>query len=504
MEIVKKAGLALSLSLVVVNAQADTLTRDNGAPVGDNQNSITAGSNGSVLLQDVQLIQKLQRFARERIPERVVHARGTGVHGEFIASSDLSELTQAAPFADKGKITPVFVRFSTVIHSKGSPETLRDPRGFATRFYSDQGNWDLVGNNLPVFFIRDAIKFPDMVHSLKPSPITNLQDPNRFFDFFSHEATATNMLTWVYTNLGTPASYRKMDGWGVHAYKFINDEHQVKYVKFHWKSQQGVEGLRPDEVIKTQGQNFNHLTDDLYSEINKGNFPKWDLMVKVLNPEDLNKFDYNPLDATKMWLDVPETKVGTMTLNRVPANFFQETEQAAFAPSNLIPGIEPSEDKLLQGRIFSYADTQLYRLGANLSQLPINQPNVAVANHNQEGAANYGHTSSDVNYQPSTKLPLAEDHRYRAVQTPLSGTVQQAVIAKQDNFTQAGVLYRSLTKQDKRDLITNLSADLGKVTDSHVKHQMLSYFYQADKDFGKGLTQAVAGDLNEVKKRANM
>ncbi|ABZ78733.1 Catalase [Shewanella halifaxensis HAW-EB4] len=504
MEIVKKAGLALSLSLVVVNAQADTLTRDNGAPVGDNQNSITAGSNGSVLLQDVQLIQKLQRFARERIPERVVHARGTGVHGEFIASSDLSELTLAAPFAEKGKVTPVFVRFSTVIHSKGSPETLRDPRGFATRFYSDQGNWDLVGNNLPVFFIRDAIKFPDMVHSLKPSPITNLQDPNRFFDFFSHEATATNMLTWVYTNLGTPASYRKMDGWGVHAYKFINDEHQVKYVKFHWKSQQGVEGLRPDEVVNIQGQSFNHLTEDLYSEINKGNFPKWDLMVKVLRPEDLNKFNYNPLDATKMWLDVPETKVGTMTLNRVPANFFQETEQAAFAPSNLIPGIEPSEDKLLQGRIFSYADTQLYRLGANLSQLPINQPKVAVMNHNQEGIANYGHTSSDINYQPSTKLTLAEDSRYRAVKTPLSGTVQQAVITKQDNFTQAGVLYRSLSKQDKRDLITNLSADLGKVQDSHVKHQMLSYFYQADKEFGKRLTQAVAGDLNEVKKRANI
>lgn len=504
MEIVKKAGFALSLGLVAVNAQADTLTRDNGAPVGDNQNSITAGSHGSVLLQDVQLIQKLQRFARERIPERVVHARGTGVHGEFVSSSDLNELTQAAPFAKEGKITPVFVRFSTVIHSKGSPETLRDPRGFATRFYSEQGNWDLVGNNLPVFFIRDAIKFPDMVHSLKPSPITNLQDPNRFFDFFSHESTATNMLTWVYTNLGTPSSYRKMDGWGVHAYKFINDEHQVKYVKFHWKSQQGVEGLRPDEVVKIQGQNFNHLTEDLYSEINQGNYPKWDLMVKVLRPEDLSKFDYNPLDATKMWLDVPETKVGTMTLNRVPTNFFQETEQAAFAPSNLIPGIEPSEDKLLQGRIFSYADTQLYRLGANLSQLPINQPKVLVANHNQEGAANYGYTSSDVNYQPSKQLALVEEPRYRAVQTPLSGTVQQAVIAKQDNFTQAGVLYRSLSKQDKQDLITNLSGDLGKVQDTDVKHQMLSYFYLADKDFGKRLTQAVSGDLGEVKRRANI
>ncbi|ACA87662.1 catalase [Shewanella woodyi] len=501
MDITKKSCLVLSMSLAF-SVQAETLTRDNGAPVGDNQNSITAGSNGSVLLQDVQLIQKLQRFARERIPERVVHARGTGVHGEFVASTDLSGLTQAAPFAEKGKVTPVFVRFSTVIHSKGSPETLRDPRGFATRFYSDQGNWDLVGNNLPVFFIRDAIKFPDMVHSLKPSPVTNLQDPNRFFDFFSHEGTATNMLTWVYTNLGTPSSYRKMDGFGVHAYKFINDENQVKYVKFHWKSQQGVEGLRPNEVTKIQGQNFNHLTDDLYSEINKGNYPKWDLKVKVLSPSDLNKFDYNPLDATKMWQDVPETTVGTMTLNRVPGNFFQETEQAAFAPSNLIPGIEPSEDKLLQGRIFSYADTQLYRLGANLSHLPINQAKVTVANHNQEGAGNYGHTSSDVNYQPSTKLALTDDSRYRAVNTKLSGTVQQAVIKKQDNFTQAGVLYRSLSKQDKSDLITNLSGDLGKVEDSNVKHQMLSYFYQADKEFGQRLTKAVNGDLKEVKRRA--
>ncbi|PKG55250.1 catalase [Shewanella sp. GutDb-MelDb] len=500
MDLTRKSCLVLSMSLAF-SVQAETLTRDNGAPVGDNQNSITAGSNGSVLLQDVQLIQKLQRFARERIPERVVHARGTGVHGEFVASDDLSGLTQAALFSEKGKVTPVFVRFSTVIHSKGSPETLRDPRGFATRFYSEQGNWDLVGNNLPVFFIRDAIKFPDMVHSLKPSPITNIQDPNRYFDFFSHEGTATNMLTWVYTNLGTPSSYRKMDGWGVHAYKFINDDNQVKYVKFHWKSQQGVEGLRPAEVTQMQGKNFNHLTDDLYSEIGKGNFPKWDLKVKVLSPEDLSKFDYNPLDATKMWLDVPETTVGTMTLNRVPGNFFQETEQAAFAPSNLIPGIEPSEDKLLQGRIFSYADTQLYRLGANLSQLPINQTRVKVANHNQDGALNYGHTTSDINYQPSSHLALAEDNRYRSGNTPVSGTVQQKVIGKQDNFTQAGIFYRSLSKQDKSDLITNLSGDLGQVRDSNVKHQMLSYFYLADQNFGKRLTKAVNGDLNEVKQR---
>ncbi|MGE6436801.1 catalase [Shewanella baltica] len=494
--------MGLALNVQAQTLPTNTLTRDNGAPVGDNQNSTTAGSNGSVLLQDVQLIQKLQRFARERIPERVVHARGTGVHGEFVSSGDFSYLTQAAPFAQKGKVTPVFVRFSTVIHSKGSPETLRDPRGFATKFYSDQGNWDLVGNNLPIFFIRDAIKFPDMVHSLKPSPVTNMQDPNRFFDFFSHEAGSTHMLTQVYSNLGVPASYREMDGWGVHAYKFINQDKQVKYVKFHWKSQQGVKGLRPDEVVKVQGQNFNHLTDDLYGEINKGNFPKWDLYVQLLDPSELNKFDYNPLDATKVWPNVPEQKVGTMTLNRMPANFFQETEQAAFAPSNLIPGIEPSEDRLLQGRMFSYADTQLYRLGANLSQLPINKPLVAVANHNQEGAGNIGHTQSDVNYQPSVHLALAEDNRYRAVTTALNGTVQQTAISKQDNFSQAGVFYRSLSKQDRADLITNLAGDLGKVNDAKVKHQMLSHFYRADPEFGERLTKAVKGDLADVKQRS--
>ena len=222
-----KISSFITVGVFSASIQAQTLTRDNGAPVGDNQNSIVAGENGSVLLQDVHLIQKLQRFARERIPERVVHARGTGVHGEFVASGDFSELTASAPFTDSGKVTPVFVRFSTVVHSKGSPETLRDPRGFATKFYTEQCNWDLVGNNLPVFFIRDSIKFPDMVHSLKPSPVTNVQDPNRFFDFFSHEPSSTNMLTWVYSNLGTPASYRTMNGFGVHAYKWINTQGDV-------------------------------------------------------------------------------------------------------------------------------------------------------------------------------------------------------------------------------------------------------------------------------------
>ncbi|MCW7552818.1 catalase [Endozoicomonas gorgoniicola] len=485
-------------TIFAASTQAETLTRDNGAAVGDNQNSYTAGEQGAVFLQDVQLIQKLQRFARERIPERVVHARGTGVHGEFVASKNISDLTFASVF-EKGKKTPVFVRFSTVIHGKGSPETLRDPRGFATKFYTDDGNWDLVGNNLPVFFIRDAIKFPDMVHSLKPSPVTNQQDPNRFFDFFSHVPESTHMLTWVYSDYGTPANLRQMDGFGVHAYKMINEENKVSYVKFQWKSQQGINNLNASEAAEIQGKDFSHATRDMYTAIEKGNYPKWDLYVKVLSPSQLNDFDYNPLDATKRWLDVPETKVGTMTLNRVPDNFFQETEQSAFAPANLVPGIEPSEDRLLQGRVFSYADTQMYRLGANHQQLPINRARVPVTNWNQDGQGNQGNQTSDVNYQPSRLDPRTESLEGRYSAMPLSGNYQQKAISKQQPFAQAGVLYRSFSKEEQDNLISNLAGDLGKVRDDETRHIMLSHFYQADKNYGTRLAKAVGGDLRKVK-----
>jgi catalase len=499
---IKALAITTGLAISISSLANTTLTRDNGAPVGDNQNSYTAGENGSVLLQDVQLIQKLQRFARERIPERVVHARGTGVHGEFVATDDISDLTKASLF-EEGKTTPVFVRFSTVIHSKGSPETLRDPRGFATKFYSGEGNWDLVGNNLPVFFIRDAIKFPDMVHSLKPSPVTNKQDANRVFDFFSHVPEATHMFTWVYSDYGTPASLREMDGFGVHAYKFINDEGHVNYVKFQWKSQQGINNLSAKQASMVQAKDFSHATNDMYSNIAKGNYPKWDLYIKVMDPKDLGNHPYNPLDATKMWDDVKDQKVGTMTLNRMPTNFFQETEQAAFAPANIVPGIEPSEDRLLQGRVFSYADTQMYRLGANHQQLPINRARVEVNNWNQDGKGNMGSQTSEVNYQPSHKDNRVEAVTGRYSNAKLVGQTQQQKISKQDNFTQAGKLYRSFSKSQKTNLISNLAGDLSSVKDKKTKHIMLSFFYQADKDFGMRLTKAVKGDIQQVKKLAN-
>jgi catalase len=491
----------ISASFLATGVSATTLTRDNGAPVGDNQNSQTAGPAGPTLLQDVHLIQKLQRFDRERIPERVVHARGAGAHGVFVAAEDLSELTRAKVFS-KGLQTPVFVRFSTVVHGTHSPETLRDPRGFAVKFYTNEGNWDLVGNNLPVFFIRDAIKFPDMVHAVKPSPDTNLQDPNRVFDFFSHVPESTHMLTRVYSDYGIPKNYRTMDGNGVHAYKFVNAGGQYAYVKFHWKSGQGQHNLTAAEAEAVQGKDFNHASADLLSAINRGEFPKWDLYIQVLKPEQLDSFDFNPLDPTKVWTGVSERKVGTMTLNRNPANVFQESEQSALAPANLVPGIEASEDRLLQGRLFSYADTQLHRVGTNGQQLPINRPRVEVNSNNQDGPMNSGKRTGEVNYEPSRLSNMRDDNGVKSSQLPLSGTTQQAKIQKTLNFRQAGEFYRSLSATEQKNLISNLAGDLGKVKNDQTKYTMLSHFYKADANYGKAVAKALNADLGKVETMA--
>ncbi len=495
------ASSLLCAGLLSFSVQADTLTRDNGAAVGDNQNSQTAGATGPVLLQDVQLLQKLQRFDRERIPERVVHARGTGAHGTFTVTNDLSDLSKAKVFA-AGEVTPVFVRFSAVIHGNHSPESLRDPRGFATKFYTADGNWDLVGNNFPTFFIRDAIKFPDMIHAFKPDPRTNLDDDSRRFDFFSHVPESTRTLTELYSNYGTPASYRQMDGNGVHAFKLVNAQGAIHYVKFHWKSLQGINNLDPQQAEKVQGKDYSHLSNDLVSHINKGDFPKWDLYVQVLKPEQLSTFDFDPLDATKIWPGVPERKVGQMVLNRNPDNVFQETEQVALAPSNLVPGIEPSEDRMLQGRVFSYADTQFYRLGANALQLPINQPRVKVNNGNQDGAMNSGKTSSGVNYQPSRLEPREEVAAARYSSLPLSGSTEQKKIQREQNFKQAGDLYRSYSKKEREDLIESFGGSLAS-TDTQSKHIILSFLYKADPEYGAGVTKVAKGDLSRVKALAS-
>ncbi len=498
----KKLLVVLTSLAISPMTLAETLTRDNGAPVGDNQNSQTAGTSGPVLLQDVQLLQKLQRFDRERIPERVVHARGTGAHGEFTATADISDLTVAKVFT-AGSKTPVFVRFSSVVHGNHSPETLRDPRGFATKFYTTEGNWDLVGNNFPTFFIRDAIKFPDMVHAFKPDPRTNLDDDSRRFDFFSHVPESIRTLTLLYSNEGTPASYRNMDGNGVHAYKLLNSNGEVHYVKFHWKTLQGMKNLDPQQVEQVQGKDYSHMTHDLVTAINRGDYPKWDLYIQVLTPDMLKTFDFDPLDATKIWPNVPERKIGQMVLNKNPDNVFQETEQVAMAPSNLVPGIEPSEDKLLQGRLFAYADTQTYRIGVNGLNLPINRPHSPVNNGNQDGSLNSGNTQDKgVNYQPSRLYPREELASARYSHTPLEGTTQQSKIQREQNFKQTGELYRSYSKKEQDDLVNSLGSSLAG-TDTESKNIMLSYFYKADKDYGTRLTSVAKGDLARVQKLAD-
>ncbi|MCG9790971.1 catalase [Flavobacterium algicola] len=473
------------------------MTSNSGAPVGDNQNSKTVGEYGPVLLEDTYLIEKLAAFDRERTPERVVHARGAGASGYFEASQDMSKYTRAVLFSKAGKKTELAARFSTVIHGKGSPETARDPRGFAVKFYTEEGNYDIVGNNLPVFFIRDAMKFPDMVHSLKPSPETNKQDPNRFFDFFSNVPEATNMITRLYTDLGIPKGYQFMNGSSVHGFKWVNEAGKVTYVKYSWVSKQGENNLTIEEAAKQQAQDWQHATVSLRKDIADKKFPQWDLYVQMIAPEDLQSFDFWPLDATKDWPadKIEKIKIGTMTLNQNPVNYFEQVESLAFSPGDLIPGVEASEDKLLQGRLFSYFDTQRHRLGGNFQQLKINQPLDAPLNYNADGYSSFANKkfiNPDVNYQPSNKVALKEDAKYKQSETVLKAvTITQKKISKTNDFAQAGDFYRALSKNEQDNLIKNLVGDLGQVTDKTIQKTMITYFYRADSDYGMRVAAAL-------------
>ncbi len=473
------------------------MTTNGGAPVGDNQNSKTVGEYGPVLLEDVHLIEKLAAFDRERIPERVVHARGAGAFGHFESTRDMSKYTKASLFQGKSVKTDLAVRFSTVIHGKGSPETARDPRGFAVKFYTDNGNYDIVGNNLPVFFIRDAIKFPDLVHSLKPSPVSNKQDPNRFFDFFSNVPEATHMVTRLYTDLGIPKGYQYMNGSSVHGFKWINKKGEVTYVKYSWVSKQGEMSLDIEQAAKQQSMDWQHATVSLRKDIANKNYPQWDLYVQLIKPQDIHSFDFWPLDATKDWPadKIKKIKIGTMTLNRNPINYFQEVESIAMSPGNLVPGVEPSEDKLLQGRLFSYFDTQRHRLGPNNQQIKVNRPKEKVVNYNSDSYSsndNSKFSDPDINFQPSSKVDVAENEKYKSSEKQLKNVMTtQKKISKTNDFTQVGDFYRSLSEKDKAHLITNLVGDLEKVTDRNIQKVMITYFYKADRDYGMRVAKAL-------------
>ncbi|WP_332691548.1 catalase [Halalkalibacter lacteus] len=481
------------------------LSTNQGAPIYDNQNSRTAGQNGPTLLEDYQLIEKLAHFDRERIPERVVHARGAGAHGVFNVKNSLKRYSKAALFQDEGKETPVFVRFSTVIHGTHSPETLRDPRGFSTKFYTEEGNWDLVGNNLPVFFIRDAMKFPDLVHSLKPDPRTNRQDPDRYWDFWSLRPETTNMLMHLLSDEGIPADYRHMRGSSVHALKLVNEFGNTVYAKFRWVPKQGVKNLSAEEAAKIQADNFNHASEDLYEAIENGDYPEWDFYVQILDPADMDKFDFDPLDATKDWFeeDIPYQLVGTMTLNKNPENVFAETEQVGFNPGVLVPGIEPSEDKLLQGRLFSYSDTQRYRVGPNYLQLPINCPFAQVNNNQRDGAMAFKQQTDHINYEPNRyEYTPKEDGAFVDPQMPVQGVAGRQEIDKTNNFGQAGQVYRRYSKEEQDALVKNITADISSVAEQ-TKLLAICNFYRADEELGNRLAKKLGIDLTPYLQHIN-
>jgi catalase len=469
------------------------LTTNQGVPVSDNQNSLTAGERGPVLLQDVHLIEKLAHFDRERIPERVVHAKGAGAHGYFQVYRSMEKYTCAKFLQDPKKKTPVFVRFSTVVGARGSADTARDPRGFAVKFYTEDGNYDLVGNNLPVFFIRDAIKFPDMVHAFKPAPDTGYPTSSsansRFWDFISLTPESTHMITWLFSDRGTVKSYRKMEGFGVNTYKWVNAKGKAVYVKYHWKPKAGIETIDRHEATRLAGEDPDIATKDLYETIASGKTVEYELCVQIMQIADELKQNFDPLDATKTWPEdkFPLMPVGKMVLNRNSDNFFAETEQVAFCPASIVPGIDFSADKLLQGRTFSYADTQRHRLGANYLQLPINRPKAPVNNNQRDGAMQYGpYGGGTVNYEPNT-LACGEPHEVK--HTPIEifdvkGKAVRQKISLTNDFQQAGERYRSLSKVDQEHLIDNIVDSLGKA-DKSIQQRMIGNLEKADAELSK-------------------
>ena len=494
------------------NGTPPTLTNRQGHPIYDNQNSRTVGDRGPTVLENYQFLEKMSHFDREHIPERVVYARGAGAHGYFeaygtIGDEPAGKYTRAKLFQEKGKQTPVFIRFSTVIHGGHSPENLRDPRGFAIKFYTEDGNWDLVGNNLKIFFIRDAIKFPDLIHAFKPDPVTNLQDPRRIFDFISLTPEATHMITWLFSPWGIPATYREMQGSGVNTYKMYNKEGQAVLVKYHFVPKMGYRNLTQEEADKIG--NFNHATQDLYEAIERGEFPEWEMCVQIMSDDEHAELDWDPLDDTKIWDEdkFPMLPVGRVVLNRNPSNFFNEVEQAAFGTGVLVDGVDFSDDKMLQGRTFSYSDTQRYRVGANYLQLPINRPKKHVATNQRGGQMEYhvdgveAGENPHVNYEPSSKGGLIQAPNPKGVvdHTPyVQGHVVRQGISRPCNFKQAGERFRSFEDWERDELISNLVGALSQC-DRDIQERMVHNFTQADENYGRRVAEGLGMDFEKQK-----
>ena len=472
------------------------LTTASGIPVADNQNSITAGPRGPVLLQDFHLIEKLQHFNRERIPERVVHAKGSGAYGTFTVTHDVTQYTKAKLFATVGKQTETFLRFSTVGGEKGSADTERDPRGFALRFYTEEGNWDLVGNNTPMFFIKDPIKFPDFVHTQKRDPQTNLKSPQMMWDFWSDAPESLHQVTMLFSDRGTPDGYRHMDGFGSHTFSLVNAAGERVWVKWHLKTRQGIKNLSAEEAARLAGADPDHAQRDLFNAIAAGDFPKWDVAIQVMTEAQAEAWErktgWNPFDLTKVWPygDFPRIAVGVLELNRNPDNYHQEVEQAAFSPANIVPGMGYSPDKMLQGRLFAYHDAQLYRVGTKHQQLAVNRPRCPVRHQQRDGTMaveNGGSAQNYANVDAAGTAPRGFGHGDAG--WALSGAAGRFdERGTSDDFTQAGNLFRMLDAAAQDRLTSNIAGAMRSVS-AEVKRRQIGHFTKADPAYGAAVAR---------------
>jgi catalase len=472
------------------------LTTAAGIPVGDNQNSLTAGERGPTLLQDHHLLEKLAHFNRERIPERVVHAKAAGAHGVFTVTNDITKYTKAKLFSAVGKKTEVFGRFSTVAGEKGSADTVRDVRGFALKFYTEEGNWDMVGNNTPVFFIRDAIKFPDFIHTQKRSPQTNLRSQVMWWDFWSQVPESLHQVTILFSDRGIPRGIPYMNGYGSHTYSFINTKDERFWVKFHFKTQQGIQNMPQDEADRIVGEDPDYHTRMLFEAIERGEYPRWTFKMQIMPEKEAETYRWNPFDLTKVWphADYPLIEVGVLEMNKNPENYFAEVEQAAFSPANIVPGISFSPCKMLQARIFAYADAHRYRLGVNYERLPINRPRAAeVNNYQRDGYMRFDDNAGpSVNYEPNSFGGPKADTAYKEPPLKISGNADwyEQKRGVDDDYVQPGNLYRLMPADEQKRLIANIVGTLKNVP-KDIQKKMVAHFRKADKAYGNGVAKGL-------------
>lgn len=465
---------------------------------------MTAGPRGPILLQDSVLVDEIAHFDRERIPERVVHAKGAGAFGYFEVTHDITKYSKASVFSQIGKRTPIAIRFSTVGGESGSADTVRDPRGFAIKFYTEEGIWDLVGNNTPIFFIRDPILFPSFIHTQKRNPETHLKDKDMFWDFITLRPETCHQVSFLFGDRGLPDGYRHMNGYGSHTFKLVNAEGKIVWCKFHLKTNQGIKNLPVDKADEIASSDPDYSIRDLYNSIAEGNYPSWSFFIQVMTEDEAEKFRYNPFDLTKVWSqsEYPLIPVGRVVLDRNPKNYFAEVEQIAFAPSHLIPGIEPSPDKMLQGRLFSYDDTHKHRLGPNYLQIPVNCP-FRVRNYQRDGPLCSANQEGAPNYFPNSFSGPNHEEKFLEAKFEVKGTCQRYNSGDDDNFSQVGVFWNKVLSPDAQErLINNMAGHLSGAAD-FLQKRAVENFSKCDLEYGRRLNEAL-NKHKKLKEKSNL